>query len=52
MSELGIVPTSVLLNETPAFEVPALTTDARDEASRRFIECFTDNICNPNSRCL
>ena len=50
MSDLAIIRAPALLQQSPGLVVPALIGDAGDQAAIRFIEFFTANIRNPNTR--
>ncbi len=48
-TRLQAIPTAPLTSP-PGSAVPVLISDAGDQAARRFIEFFTANIRNPNTR--
>jgi site-specific recombinase XerD len=46
----AIIPPGVLTNLTDTYIVPALIADLGDQAAWRYVEFFTANIRNPNTR--
>jgi hypothetical protein len=46
----AIIPPGVLSTTTDTYIVPALIADAGDAAGWRYVEFFTANIRNPNTR--
>ncbi len=50
MSDLAFIRAPALLQQSPGLVVPALIGDAGDQAAKRFIEFFTANIRNRNTR--
>ena len=50
MTDLAIIPTTAPLTQASNLVMPAVIADAGDQAARRFIEFFTANIRNPNTR--
>jgi hypothetical protein len=46
----AVIEPGTLTTQTDTYMVPALAADATDPAAWRYVELFTANIRNPNTR--